>query len=141
MQRRGRGDSGWPGTIASGYLSPATGAWMSEPPAGQDGGVLAAPPPRARRLVLAAVTGLALAVALAAAGVIIPNRQLPPRPVATLPGPAGQVPCSAAFSPGGTTLAVAGCGDSVSLWDIATRAGAAPGTRAAATPRPRQPGP
>jgi WD40 repeat protein len=94
---------------------------MSEPPAEQDGGVLASPPPRARRLVFAAVTGLALAVALAAAGVIIANRQPPPRPVATLSGPHGQAPCSAAFSPHGTTLAVAGCGDSVALWDIATR--------------------
>jgi len=94
---------------------------MSEPPAEQDGGVLASPPRRARRLAFAAVTGLALAAALAAAGVIIANRQPPPRPAATLPGPAGQAPCSAAFSPGGTTLAVAGCGDSVALWDIATR--------------------
>jgi WD40 repeat protein len=93
---------------------------MSEPHAEQDGGVLAFPPRRARRLVFA-VTGLAPAVALAAAGVIIATRQPPPRPVATLPGPAGQAPCSAAFSPGGTTLAVAGCGDSVALWDIATR--------------------
>src|SRR5215469_16576727 len=75
-------------------LVPATGAWMSEPPAEQDGDVLAAPPPRARRLVFAAVTGLALAVALAAAGVIIANRQPPPRPVATLSGPRGQAPCS-----------------------------------------------
>jgi len=94
---------------------------MSEPPAEQDGDVLAAPPPRARRLVFAAVTGLALAVALAAAGVIIANRQPPPRPVATLSGPRGHAPCSAAFSPDGTTLAVAGCGDSVALWNIATR--------------------
>jgi WD40 repeat protein len=94
---------------------------MSEPPAEQHGSGLASPPPRARRLVFAAVTGLALAVALAAAGVIIASRQLPPRPVATLSGPVGQAPCSAAFSPDGTTLAVAGCGDSVALWDIATR--------------------
>jgi len=93
---------------------------MSEPPAEQDGDVLASPPRRARRLVFA-VTGLALAVALAAAGVIIASRQSSPRPVATVPGPAGQAPCSAAFSPGGTTLAVAGCRGSVSLWDIATR--------------------
>jgi WD40 repeat protein len=94
---------------------------MSEPPAEQHGDVLASPPPRARRWTFAAVTGLALAVALTAAGVIIANRQPPPRPVATLPGPAGQAPCSAAFSPGGSTLAVAGCGNSVALWDIATR--------------------
>jgi WD40 repeat protein len=93
---------------------------MSEPPAEQDGDVLAFPPRRARRLMFA-VTGLALAVALAAAGVIIATRHPPPRPAATLPGPAGQAPCSAAFSPDGTTLAVAGCDDSVSLWDIATR--------------------
>jgi WD40 repeat protein len=93
---------------------------MSEPPAEQDGDVLASPPRRARRLVFA-VTGLALAVALAATGVIIASRQSSPRPVATVPGPAGQAPCSAAFSPDGTTLAVAGCRDSVSLWDIATR--------------------
>jgi hypothetical protein len=119
MPQRSRSDSGWPTTIMPG-LSPATGAWMSEPHAEQDGGVLAFPPRRARRLVFA-VTGLAPAVALAAAGVIIATRQPPPRPVATLPGPAGQAPCSAAFSPGGTTLAVAGCGDSVALWDIATR--------------------
>ena len=96
---------------------------MSEPPAGQDGGVLASPPPRPRRWVFAAVT--ALAVALAAAGVIIATRQAPPRPVATLSGPRGQAPCSAAFSPDGTTLAVAGCGDSVALWDIGTRRQAA----------------
>ena len=95
---------------------------MSEPSAEQDGGVLASPPRRARRLVFAAVTGLALAVALAAADVIIANRQTPPRGlVATWSGPGGQATCSAAFSPDGTTLAVADCGDSVSLWDIATR--------------------
>jgi hypothetical protein len=75
---------------------------MSEPPAEQDGGVLASPPPRAWRLVFTAITRLALA----AAGVIIVNRPPPARPVATLPGPRGQVPCSAAFSPDGTTLAV-----------------------------------
>ena len=94
---------------------------MSEPPAGQDGGVLASPPPRRTRRLVFAVTGLALAVALAAASITIASRQPPPRPAATVPGPAGQAPCSAAFSPDGTTLAVAGCRDSVSLWDIATR--------------------
>jgi WD40 repeat protein len=94
---------------------------MSGPPAERDGDVLASPP-RARRLVSVAVTGFVLAVALAAAGALIANRQPPPRsPAATLPGPAGRAPCSAAFSPGGTTLAVAGCGGIVSLWDIATR--------------------
>ncbi|MDR0345960.1 MAG: hypothetical protein LBI49_23185, partial [Nocardiopsaceae bacterium] len=56
-----------------------------------------------------------------AASVIIANRQPPPRPAATLRGPAGQAPCSAAFSPGSTTLAVAGCRAGVSVWDIATR--------------------
>jgi WD40 repeat protein len=93
---------------------------MSEPPAEQDGGVLASPPRRARRRVFA-VTGLALAVALAAAGVIIASRKPPPRPAATLSGPAGQAPCSAAFSPDGTTLAVTGCRNGVALWNIATR--------------------
>lgn len=92
---------------------------MSEPPAGQDGGGPASRP-RRRRLVFAA-TGLALAAALAAAGVIIAHRQPPRGPAATLSGPGGEAPCSAAFSPGGTTLAVAGCGDSVSLWDVAAR--------------------
>src|SRR5260370_5715620 len=105
---RGPGDSGWPSTLMPSYLSPPAGAWMSEPPAEQDGDVLASPPRRARRLVFA-VTGLALAVALAATGVIIASRQPSPGPVATVPGPAGQAPCSAAFSPHGTTPAWAGC--------------------------------
>jgi len=83
--------------------------------------MLGSSPPRARSLVFTVVTRLALAAALAAAGVIIVNRQPPSRPVATLSGPRGRVPCSAAFSPDGTTLAVADCGDSVALWDIATR--------------------
>jgi WD40 repeat protein len=83
--------------------------------------VPASPPRRARRL--AVVTGLALAAAVAAAVVIIvATRQSPPRGlVATLSGPGGQATCSAAFNPGGTTVAVAGCGGGVSLWDVATR--------------------
>jgi hypothetical protein len=90
--------------------------------------VLASPPRRARRLVFAAVTGLVLAVALAAAGVIIANRQPHPRGlVATLSGPAGQAPCSAAFSPGGTTLAVADNGGHIYLWNLAARASRGPG--------------
>jgi WD40 repeat protein len=121
MPLRGRGDSGWPSTLMSSYLSPAAGAWMSEPPAELHGSGLAFPPPRARRLVFAAVTGLALAVALAAAGVIIASRQLPPRPVATLSGPVGQAPCSAAFSPDGTTLAVADNSGNIYLWNLAAR--------------------
>jgi eukaryotic-like serine/threonine-protein kinase len=95
---------------------------MSGPPAGQDGGAPASPPRRARWLVLAAVTGLALAVALAAVGLIIADRQPPHRGlIATVSGPGGLATCSAAFSPSSTTLAVASCGGSVSLWDIATR--------------------
>ncbi|MGH3251872.1 MAG: WD40 repeat domain-containing protein [Trebonia sp.] len=75
---------------------------------------------------VAAATGLALAVALAAVGIIIATRQSPPRGlVATLPGPGGQASCSAAFSPDGKTLAVAGCNDGVALWDIAARRGIA----------------
>lgn len=80
----------------------------------------ASPPRFVRRL--AVVTGLALAVAMAGAGVTIATRQPAPRGlVATVSGPGGQATCSAAFSPGGTTLAVAGCGGGVLLWDVATR--------------------
>jgi WD40 repeat protein len=94
---------------------------MREPPAGQHGGVLASPPRPSRRLVFAAL-GLALTVAVVAVGVIIATRKPPPRGlVATLSGPGGQAVCSAAFRPGGTTLAVAGCNDGVFLWDVATR--------------------
>jgi WD40 repeat protein len=100
----------------------ATGARLSEPSARQHGGVLGPPPRRARRLALAGVAGLALVVALAVAGVILAIRRPPPHGlVATLSGPGGQATCSAAFSPDGTTLAVAGCNDSVFLWDVAAR--------------------
>jgi hypothetical protein len=76
------------------------------------------PSRRARRLALAAIA--VLVIALATAGAIIAVQQ-PPSPrglVATVSGPDGQATCSAAFSPDGTTLAVADCSDSIFLWDI-----------------------
>jgi WD40 repeat protein len=102
---------------------------MSGPSAGQSGGMLAAPAPGQRRGGIAAIAGAALATILAAVALIIaihrsspPIYRSPPRGlVATLSGPGGQAICSAAFSPDGTTLAVAECNDSVSLWDVATR--------------------
>src|SRR5580704_18861133 len=99
-------------------LVPAAGAWMTEPSGEQFGGVLAAPMPRQRRGDIAAMVGAALAVALAAVALTIAIYRAPPRGlIATLSGPGGQATCSAAFSPDGTTLAVAGCDNSVFLWD------------------------
>jgi WD40 repeat protein len=80
--------------------------------------VLAAVTPRQRRGGIAIMAGAALA---AAAVVIAIHRPPPPSPVAILSGPGGQATCSAAFSPGGTVLAVASCHDSVFLWDVAAR--------------------
>jgi WD40 repeat protein len=78
------------------------------------------PPERGKRLALAAVAVLAMALAIA--GVILVIRRPSPRgPLATVSGPNGQGTCSAAFSPDGTTLAVADCGDNVFLWDISAR--------------------
>jgi WD40 repeat protein len=95
---------------------------MTEPSAEQFGGVLAAPTPRQRRGDIAGMAGAALAVALAAVALTIAIHRAPPRGlIATLSGPGGQATCSAAFSPDGTTLAVAGCDNSVYLWDVTTR--------------------
>lgn len=74
--------------------------------------------PRRRRGALATLAGATLA---AVAVVIVIHRLSPPGPVATLSGPGGQATCSAAFSPDGTVLAVAGCHGSVFLWDVAAR--------------------
>ena len=75
-------------------------------------------------MIQAALAGLALAVALAAAGFVIVTHQRTPRGlVATLSGPGGQVTCWTAFSPGGTLLAVgetepSGDHGHVYLWDV-----------------------
>jgi WD40 repeat protein len=77
---------------------------------------------RAKRLVLAAVAVLAIALATAAAVIAVQQPPSSPRGlVATLSGPDGQGTCSAAFSPDGRTLAVADCGDSIFLWDMSAR--------------------
>jgi WD40 repeat protein len=84
-------------------------------------GTGASPSRRGKRIAFAAIA--VLAITLATAGAIIAGRP-PPSPrglVATLSGPGGRATCSAAFSPDGTTLAVAGCGDSIFLWDISAR--------------------
>jgi hypothetical protein len=76
----------------------------------------------ARRLALAAIA--VLVIALATAGAIIAVQQ-PPSPrglVATVSGPDGQATCSAAFSPDGTTLALFSGDDlTTCLWNLATR--------------------
>jgi hypothetical protein len=103
-------------------VPPAEGTWMSESSAGQFGGVLAAPTPRQRRGALATMAGAALVTALAVAAVVIAVHRPPPRGlIAILPGPGGQATCSAAFSPGGTMLAVGesdGSDAHIYLWDI-----------------------
>ena len=78
------------------------------------------PPWRGKRLALAAVAVLAMALAIT--GVIIAIHRPSPRGLlVTVSGPNGQGTCSAAFSPDGTTLAVADCGDSIFLWDISAQ--------------------
>jgi WD40 repeat protein len=95
---------------------------MRIPYADEFGGVLAAPTRRQRRGDVASMAGAVLVIALAAAAVIMAVHRPPVAGlVATLSGPGGQATCSAAFSPDGKTLAVAGCTGSVSLWDVATR--------------------
>jgi WD40 repeat protein len=62
-----------------------------------------------------------LAIALAWAGVVIAIQRPSPRGlVATVSGPEGHATCSA-FSRDGTTLALAGCGDSIFLWNISAQ--------------------
>ena len=90
---------------------------MSESSARHFGGGLAAVTPRQRRGALATMA----AVVLAAAVVVIAIHRPPPGPVAVLSGPGGRATCSAAFSPGGTVLAVASCHDGVFLWNVTAR--------------------
>lgn len=111
--------------------------------------VLAGLPPHARRRALAAIAGVGLAMALAAAGVVLAVQPSPREPVstfsghkpaatvsggeliATLSGPGEQAESLATLSPDGKTLAVVtGAADgggraSVRLWDVATRRWAA----------------
>ena len=98
---------------------------MSESSIEQFGGVLAAPPPRPWRLVIA-IAVAALAVALIAAGaVIVTARPAVPRarsPIATIKDPRGSKGASAgAFSPDGKTLAINDDSGRTFLWDLAAR--------------------
>ena len=91
---------------------------MRESSAGRFGGGLAAVTPRQRRGALATMAAVVLAAAVV---VIAIHRPPPPGPVAVLSGPGGRATCSAAFSPGGTVLAVASCHDGVFLWNVTAR--------------------
>lgn len=96
---------------------------MSEPYAGQDGGVLAAPQRRSRRLTLAAIAGVALALALAATGgvIILTARPSPVSLAGTLTAPRGSSGASsAAFSPDGKTLAILDGNGSTQIRNAAT---------------------
>jgi hypothetical protein len=95
---------------------------MSEPSIEQFGGVLAAPPRRPWRLMIA-VAVAALAVGLTAAGVVIvtakPAVPHARNPIVTIKDPPGSKGASAgAFSPDGTTLAVGDGNGNVYLWDV-----------------------
>jgi hypothetical protein len=77
------------------------------------------PARRAKRLTLAAIAVLVIALATAAAVIAV---QQPPSPrglVATLSGPDGQGTCSAAFSPDGAMLAVTDPNGRTYLWRTA----------------------
>jgi eukaryotic-like serine/threonine-protein kinase len=97
---------------------------MSEPSIEQFGGVLAAPPGRPWRLMVA-VAVAALAMVLIAAGVVIVTAK-PAVPharnlIATIKDPRGSKGASAgAFSPDGRTLAIADSNGDTYLWDVAT---------------------
>jgi hypothetical protein len=98
---------------------------MSEPCIEQFGGVLAAPPPRPWRFMIAVLAVAVLAVAVIAAGVLI--RKAPPAaararsPIATIKDPPGSKGAAAgAFSPDGRSLAIADSNGNTYLWDVAT---------------------
>ena len=98
---------------------------MSEPSIEQFGGVLAAPPSRPWRLMIA-IAVAALAVALIAAGVVIVTaKPVVPRarnPIATIKDPPGSKEASAgAFSPDGTILAINDDSGRTYLWDLAAK--------------------
>ena len=99
---------------------------MSEPSFEQFGGVLAAPPRRPWRLMIAAVTAVAVAVALIAMGVVmVTAKPAVPRtrsPIATIKDPPGGKGTRAgAFSPDGTILAIEDQNGRTYFWDLAAR--------------------